>query len=55
MKDLIETIESIGFRELDIDFGSKVFEHDGVGYWSYPIKEYLAIQRENKLKELDIL
>ena len=28
MKDLIETIESIGFRELDIDFGSKVFEHE---------------------------
>lgn len=28
MKELIETIESIGFRELDIDFGSKVFEHE---------------------------
>jgi hypothetical protein len=28
MKELIDTIESIGFRELDIDFGSKVFEHE---------------------------
>ena len=28
MKDLIETIEQIGFRELDIDFGSKLFEHE---------------------------
>lgn len=26
MKELIETIEAIGFRE--IDFGSKVFEHE---------------------------
>ncbi len=28
MKELIETIEAIGFRELDIDFGSKLFEHE---------------------------
>ena len=25
------------------------------GAWSYPIKEYLAVQREQKLKELGIL
>ena len=24
------------------------------GAWSYPIQEYLAIQRERRLKELDI-
>ena len=28
MKELIETIETIGFRELGIDFGSKLFEHE---------------------------
>ena len=28
MKELIETIEYIGFREINIVFGSKVFEHE---------------------------
>ena len=28
MKELIDTIESIGFRELDIYFGSKLFEYE---------------------------
>jgi hypothetical protein len=28
MKDLIETIEAIGFREICIDFGAKVFERE---------------------------
>ena len=28
--------------------------YDGVGYWSYPINEYLVIQSEEKLKELGL-
>ena len=49
MKELIETIESIGFRELDIDFGSKVFErekwmiiiHDG--HWELAYRNFQSL------------
>ena len=38
------------------DVGTDTFSifYEGVGYWSYPIKEYLAILREERLKELGI-
>lgn len=46
----------VGVEGVISDVGTETFSifYEGVGYWSYPIKEYLAIQRENKLKELGI-
>ena len=46
----------VGVEGVVTDVGTDTFSilYDGVGHWSYPIKEYLAIQRENKLKELGI-
>lgn len=46
----------VGVEGVVTDVGPDTFSilYDGVGHWSYPIKEYLAIQRENKLKELGI-
>jgi hypothetical protein len=51
MKDLIETIESIGFRELDIDFGSKVFEHENWliiihdGHWELAHQNFQSLTK----------
>jgi hypothetical protein len=46
----------VGVEGVVSDVGTETFSifYDGVGYWSYPIQEYLAIQREQKLKEIGI-
>ena len=46
----------VGVEGVVTDVGTDTFSilYYGVGHWSYPIKEYLAIQREEKLKEIGI-
>jgi hypothetical protein len=46
----------VGVEGVVSDVGTDTFSifYDGVGYWSYPIQEYLVIQRERRLKELGI-
>lgn len=46
----------VGVEGVVSDVGTETFSifYEGVGYWSYPIQEYLAIQRERRLKELGI-
>lgn len=46
----------VGVEGVVSDVGTETFSifYEGVGYWSYPIQEYLAIQREQKIKELGI-
>ena len=46
----------VGVEGVVSDVGTDTFSifYDGVGYWSYPIKEYLAIQREQRLNEIGI-
>lgn len=46
----------VGVEGVVTDVGADTFSifYDGIGYWSYPIKEYLVIQREEKLKEIGI-
>ena len=44
----------VGVEGVVSDVGTDTFSifYDGVGYWSYPIKEYLALQREQRLNEI---
>ena len=35
-------------------YDKETSRYENVEYWCYPIKEYVAIQREEKLKELGI-
>ena len=46
----------VGVEGVVTDVGPDTFSilYEGVGHWSYPIKEYLAILREERLKELGI-
>ena len=36
-------------------FNEETSRYENVEYWCYPIKEYIAIQRDEKLKELGIV
>ena len=46
----------VGVEGVVTDVGPDTFSilYHGVGHWSYPIQEYLVIQREERLKELGI-
>lgn len=46
----------VGVEGVISDVGTETFSifYEGIGYWSYPIKEYLTILREERLKELGI-
>ena len=47
----------VGTEGIVSDIGSDTFDilyDDKVTRWTYPIQEYLAIQREERLKELGI-
>ena len=46
----------VGVEGVVTDVGTDTFSifYHGVGYCWYPIKEYLVIQREERLKELGI-
>ena len=46
----------VGVEGVVTDVGPDTFSilYEGVGHWSYPIKEYLAILREERLKKIGI-
>jgi len=46
----------VGVEGVINDVGTDTFSifYDGVVYWSYPIREYLVIQREQRLNEIGI-
>jgi hypothetical protein len=46
-----------GYNNADVIkvFNEETSRYENVEYWCYPIKEYIAIQRDEKLKELGIV